>query len=423
MLETYQVEILKKRRAARIFWLIVLLCSFLLYFFFQWKYPDIRVGLRLFSESGSVSLSGWSELMRSFGIINVRTIPTDTTILLGTGWYGNNEKRMSDYGNYTMKIEKSWYLNNVIIFKIDAEKPFFIEKISLLPLPTYKKINGAIRVYPIGNGEILIKTLSGITWSGSLIPGLVGYTGSFDPIGGKYFRTNSGIVAWEGGKFKGASQNIVNFVQTCKLPLWKYDLFYCAMSKSLITEWGKYMTGILDIHDHLIEQSGSVMEIKNGIPWKKWSQNLEIDLEKITIINSVLYNNRSGSLIPTTKTELNIITPLENIDHVNILGEDIVLLGKLHGQPHLIIRHAGDPVDRERSIELPENMSYKDIELHSIGWNIMIETTSGILLIYRWSHTYQWIVEWTILIFTDTGAIYEKNGQYWITDWNTKVGL
>jgi hypothetical protein len=85
MLETYQAEITRKRRAARIFWLIVFICSLFLYFFFQGYYPDVRVGLRhIFSESGSQNFPGSSDLIRSFGIINVRTTQADATILLGS---------------------------------------------------------------------------------------------------------------------------------------------------------------------------------------------------------------------------------------------------------------------------------------------------------------------------------------------------
>lgn len=99
--------------------------------------------------------------MRSFGIINVRTNPTDANIMLGSGSYGNNEKRMSDYGNYTMYIEKPEYLTNSLKFSIDSEKPFFIEKISLLPLPLYKQIPGIIDIYHVSNEESLQKTASG----------------------------------------------------------------------------------------------------------------------------------------------------------------------------------------------------------------------------------------------------------------------
>jgi hypothetical protein len=106
MIESYHLEIIRKRRAARLFWLIVFVCSFFLYYFFQGYYPDISLGMRrIFSESGSESASGSSDLIRSFGIINVRATPENATIHLGSGNYNNNDKKMSDYGDYLMEIE------------------------------------------------------------------------------------------------------------------------------------------------------------------------------------------------------------------------------------------------------------------------------------------------------------------------------
>lgn len=127
----------------------------------------------------------------------MRTTQPDTTILLGSNIYNNNEKRMSDYGDYSMAIDKPGYIKNILKFRIDREKPFFIEKISLLPLPTYKKLDGVLAIYPIENGESLARTASGIISSGSQVNEIRGYTGSFVHIGGKYFRTNSGILSWE----------------------------------------------------------------------------------------------------------------------------------------------------------------------------------------------------------------------------------
>lgn len=104
---------------------------------------------------------------------------------------------MSDYGDYNMEIDKPGYIKNILKFRIDREKPFFIEKISLLPLPSYKKMDGILAVFPIENGESLVKTASGILWSGSVINEIRSYTGSFNHIGGKYFKTNTSILSWE----------------------------------------------------------------------------------------------------------------------------------------------------------------------------------------------------------------------------------
>lgn len=153
MLESYQQEVKRKRQSARIFWLIVFVCSLFLYFFFQGYYPDIRVGMRrIFMEPGNNNFTGSTDIMRSFGIINVRTTQVDANITLGSGSYANNEKRMSDYGNYTMDIQKSGYISNHLEFTIDREKPYFIEKVSLFPRPEYKKFNSIEDIFPMKNG-------------------------------------------------------------------------------------------------------------------------------------------------------------------------------------------------------------------------------------------------------------------------------
>ena len=420
MLETYHVEIIRKRRAARIFWLIVFVCSWFLYFFFQGYYPDVRVWLRhIFSESGSESYTGSSDLIRSFGIINVRTTQPDTTILLGSNIYNNNEKRMSDYGDYSMAIDKPGYIKNILKFRIDREKPFFIEKISLLPLPTYKKLDGVLAIYPIENGESLARTASGIISSGSQVNEIRGYTGSFVHIGGKYFRTNSGILSWEWTQFKKVNPDIKNYVETCSDLYWNSDIFYCPKSQSLLTQSGRYMTGILNIQNNLIAQSGGIIELKNWILGKSWTQSGEINLENIVIINDIFYVKKSGDLISKNNIE-NITTLLSNIDYASLLGEDTILVWKKEWKTHLIVRHPGDPIDRERDIILPENLSYKDIEFHSLDGNIMIVTPNGILFIYRSANDIHWIVEWEILLYKNTGAIYRKNGEIWETNWSDK---
>ncbi len=68
--------------------------------------------------------------------------------------------------------------------------------------------------------------------------------------------------------------------------------------------------------------------------------------------------------------------------------------------PHIIIRHSGDPLDRVRDIILPENLSYSEVELHSLYGNIMLQTSGGILLIYRGSNMLHWIVEGNIISYS-----------------------
>ncbi len=237
MIESYQLEIIRKRRATRLFWLVVFVCALFLYYFFQGYYPDVRLGMRrIFSESGSQSSSGSSDLIKSFGIINVKTTPIDATILLGSGAYGNNEKKMSDYGSYTMQIAGSGYLTNTMEFQIDREKPFFIEKVSLLPRPTYRELPRIREIYQVADDEYIMRTASGLVWSGSTATGKISYTGSFTYIGGQYFSTATGVLSWQTNKFISANRDISNFAETCPSIEWRYEVFSCPQTKSLLTQ-------------------------------------------------------------------------------------------------------------------------------------------------------------------------------------------
>ncbi|NRH20867.1 hypothetical protein HOO68_02385 [Candidatus Gracilibacteria bacterium] len=422
MLESYQQEVKRKRQSARIFWLIVFVCSLFLYFFFQGYYPDIRVGMRrIFMEPGNNNFTGSTDIMRSFGIINVRTTQLDANITLGSGSYANNEKRMSDYGNYTMDIQKSGYISNHLEFTIDREKPYFIEKVSLFPRPEYKKFNSIEDIFPMKNGGVLMRTASGIIFSGSTFSGKLVYTAPLKFIGDKYFSTETGVLIWENNSFENGDLSIKNFVQTCKNVEWKYDLFYCPKTKSLLTEGGKYMTGIIDIRDSLIERSGSVIQIVSGNIGKSWTLTGDINLRKINIIDDILYLNNSGSLIPKDKTKQIIRTPLENILHISKLKDDMVFIGSKGGELRLLIWRAGEPIERIQNIKFPGHLSYSNIEFHSIEGNIIIKTARGIILIYRGSNDIHWIVEGDILSYSDTNALYKKDNEFWSVDWSEKL--
>lgn len=180
-----------------------------------------------------------------------------------------------------------------------------------------------IDVFPLGTGDYLPKTASGIIYSGSLI---TGSTGNLTHIGGIYFRTSTGILSWEGTKFQKATQEITNFIQTCSNIDWKYGVLICPASQSLLTTSGKYMTGIVDVQDKMIVKSGSIITLQNGVLGKIFSQTGTIDQNTIIVYDNTLFEKKNGSLISKTNPEKNIITELETIDQVTLLGEELVIL-------------------------------------------------------------------------------------------------
>jgi hypothetical protein len=191
------------------------------------------------SESGSTTHSGVSDLIRSFGIINIVTVPTDTTITLGSGTYNTDDKRMSDYGQYHMEMIRDGYISNRLDFVIDREKPYLIEKVSLIPLPTYQKMKDIQDIYhtnEVDDDTYILKTASGLIWSGSTMRGRMSYSGSLDHIGSVYFQTNTGVVWWSNHTLLRSSDPIQDYIKTCPDTEWRLGIFYCPAVGSILTE-------------------------------------------------------------------------------------------------------------------------------------------------------------------------------------------
>ena len=252
MIETYRSEIKRKRRNARWFWVIVFLCATFLYFFFQGYYPDVRLGWkRIFREDTGTTITGsFEDLIKSFGIINVKTIPNTAGILIGSGTYGNNEKRMTNYGNYTMTISNPGYRENIVSFIIDREKPYFIEEISLLPTPRYSELKDTINAYQVDDITYILSTASGMTASGiTSATGIISTNPDLSHIGGVYFQSGSSLFEWQSERLIRSNAERENFVNTCPgIEFVTQGILSCPSVESVYTDNNIYMTGIVDIH-------------------------------------------------------------------------------------------------------------------------------------------------------------------------------
>lgn len=196
-MQSYYDEIRKKRNAARIFWLIVFLFAGFLYFFFQGYYPDISFHLTNIRK-GSISGEG-GVTIRSFGIVNVKVSPTTSTLMLNGDFYGNDEKKMTDYGDYRLSINNEGHLPTTLRFSITKEKPFFIESIFLVPRPIYTVFSGSIDlIRRIDTSAWIVENGSGMVLYGeSLLTGTLISTGHLTPIGEGKFLSGNTIVSYD----------------------------------------------------------------------------------------------------------------------------------------------------------------------------------------------------------------------------------
>lgn len=423
MIETYHTEVTKKRQNARWFWVTVFLFATFLYFFFQGYYPDVKLGLkRIFSEDNTSTASGnFEDLIRSFGIINVKTIPTTATITIGSGLYGNNEKRMTNYGEYIMTIENPWYRENIINFTIDKGKPYFIEEITLLPIPQYTKTIDIDTTYQIDADTYLVKTASGLTASGVVSnTGIITKNSNLKHIGGIYFQSWSLLYEWQGDMLSRGNRERENFINTCPNTQWiNNNSLYCPAVKSIYTENNIYMTGVINIHQWLAQtQSGNIIDMYRW--YSRILSSYSGELKNIHRIDNEYYTGSGGLLNPLQAWWESIETPLDIITLAQIFSTEIIIIWQKEWKMYLLIRHKKDPIDRTRSIELPNHLDYSNTEFIDSEGNIFIKTPEALLFVYRGGNEAIWIIDGMPVTIYPGWAFYRTEDTLWQADWTQK---
>lgn len=105
-MQSYYDEIQQKKRASRIFWILVFSFAIFLYYFFQGYYPSLDISLKqIFTGSGMTRLER-DEFIESFGIVNIRVEPQDARIQINREDIGYDEKKMVPYDEYLLSIGK-----------------------------------------------------------------------------------------------------------------------------------------------------------------------------------------------------------------------------------------------------------------------------------------------------------------------------
>jgi hypothetical protein len=426
MIESYQTEVAKKRKAARIFWFLVFFFATFLYFFFQGYYPDVRLGLkRILSESGTTS-TGNTDLIKSFGIINISVkSPADATIFLSSGSYINNEKRMTSYGTYSASVSRWWYVTDVFDFVIDRETPYYISQITLLRDPQYRelgtgsieniaKISDTLWIESNGSGHIMRDA----TFSGTVgtLSGRYTHIGEWHFLSGSYIYThNSEDTNWERKIWSGS----IAFLRDCEEGIRiKSGVIFCEENKTLLTQKWKTLTGILSVENNYIKKSDSILI---GDAFTKMSlTGAELESPGFLEKDGNWYS-QSGWTLVALKSNINkklilpIITPLDTIEYMDWIDGELILIGKKSDKKYLV-RMNTEGVSRE-PIAFPD-IELRDIRIVKNNGNLFIKTRTAIVFLYNDSRDIKWLIDGEILAFSELGAIYRKDWVLWHADWN-----
>ena len=193
------------------------------------------------------------ELIKSFGIINISVDPGDATITLGSGTYTNNEKKMTNYGTYSLLISREGYLPSGSQFTIDRETPYYIDLLTLLPIPTYSPYgSGVAHIANIGNNDWIAHQGSGMVlldkyFSGStkIASSRLTHIGEGYFLSGKTLQTySSKKELWEKKTWNGSA----SFITQCSASVSIiYGRMYCRDDMTLLTEKGLIFTGVTNV--------------------------------------------------------------------------------------------------------------------------------------------------------------------------------
>lgn len=222
MLENYYEEIARKRHERGMFWFIVWALSIFLYLFFQGYYPYVKFDMGKFFETAEQRPSDLPEnkpqVVRAFGIINVRTVPAPDRILISSSTIGeksipNDDKGFFDFGSYAVKIEKEGYVPVTLSTVLDKENSFSISVLELFKRPVYAPfIIPANLTEDLGGGKLLVRerTSTGEALTGGTLSGSVyrlvdskdfSVTSSFRTdakyLGGTLFEKHGAILSYD----------------------------------------------------------------------------------------------------------------------------------------------------------------------------------------------------------------------------------
>jgi hypothetical protein len=95
MIPSYQEEIRAHNSKDRVFWIIVLMMTIFLYFFFQGIYPDYSQFMKFFSHQETPVAE--QTFLKHFGMMEIKTTPSPDEIWINNEQYSNNLKKMMDF--------------------------------------------------------------------------------------------------------------------------------------------------------------------------------------------------------------------------------------------------------------------------------------------------------------------------------------
>lgn len=431
MLETYFAELRRKKIEKRIFWFFVLLSTLLLYFFFQGKYLVINMDFAsFFSWSGNTQTGSDQHYfeVRSFGVLNVKTVPNDARVYINQELYRSGEQLYRPYGTYLIRVEKEWYLTGAMLSVLWETSNFYIDTVRLLPTPLYMHsphIHDA-RIVPIGSSA----------WIGASSSGMMLYQNTFNTgtlilsgiilehISDGIFLSGNTLVEYSLLDQKWNPIHIPSldtYMSACTgSPSFRYGIFFCKENGTVLTPWGKTLTGVISVGAHAIEQKNTwiVGDIAQGHTFTlEASSGSTYTQEWFFSIDKHWYTSSGNTLIPLESAWSHQITTtdIDTIIHAEQFGDTLYMIGSKNTTYQIVVYPLHE---RSTPYTLPLPLdTLTDIRLYERQGNIFIKSTHSLLFLYGKGRSIHHIIDGKILAIGKNFALYEKDATIWEARW------
>lgn len=330
-------------------------------------------------------------------------------------------------------------------FVINDKKNFYIDDITLLKKPEYKrfsKISDA-NIVALENNYWLNSTASGtMLYHKEFLTGSIVSPKNFKNIGGDKFLSGATLVDFDPihRTWSSASEHpiLANFVKTCKNPLYKNFLYYCG-ENSLMTPSGRAFSGFLDSGNNFIKYENYILlgdiaenNFENfsltgaAFSGAKLSDNfLQID-GKWYNIDTKNYKNFSGTgiIFACMDGKIDEISPLnislDSVEKILETSDRNFFIGEKSGSGKILAIAEKDlQKNSVKYMDFPD-IELDDLRLYEKNRNYFIKTRNALLFLYREANEIKWLVDGKILAIGDTFALYELEDGIWIADWKDK---
>lgn len=423
MIPSYQEEIRIHKNKDRIFWIVVIVMTTFLYFFFQGYYPNYERFLNQADTSKQTFL-------KPFGIIDIHVFPSPDTILINNEPYNNNSKTIFDLGEYMVSIQKKGYLS--ITFPIDITKkaPFYTNVVNLFAHPEYASLPLALsNLYPYddffllrtaGTGSFLIvdtdfKVLHRIQTA-------------YSYIGGDYFTDGNNILSYslDTEKFLSVLSRETGIPLQCVHISYYGEKLFCHDTMQFVgSKASDIHEKILAINDHVVV---TPKYIYNGdstnTSWKYFEyQTGALQLpDAVVHINKIPYLFEKGILSPIDKTD--IITPLKKpdwgmdaISQVREFDNETILLGEKEGKGRFRI------IDTEKEYSGTFDFEHTlDVKVSKISGAYIFTTPKAAYIYYKGAKEIMRILDGVDIIrVVDAKIFFNKEGKSYAIDLLRKV--